>query len=221
MHNRRFELRPTSHSRFDVLLSTLQDGPAWETSSMKTFDSFMAALKRRPQYMKKRLGTKAVNAHEALEATGEALTEEQCTLFRALAARANYLALDRPDCAFACKELCREFSRPTTDNIKALKKLACYDYKFEDPQMEARSFVDTDFAGCARTRRSTSGGAIMWGSHCIKHWPSTQPTIALSSGENELTGIAKGASNSLGVQSLDADLGLHLSTNIFTDASAV
>ena len=32
---------------------------------------------------------------------GETLTQEECTLYRELAARAMYLSLDRPDCMFA------------------------------------------------------------------------------------------------------------------------
>ena len=34
-------------------------------------------------------------------------------------------------------------------------------------------FVDTDFAGCLATRRSTSGGVALRGAHLIKHWSST------------------------------------------------
>ena len=50
----------------------------------------------------------------------------------------------------------------------------------------------------------------MIGGHLIKHWASTQKTIALSSGEAELSGILKGASEGLGAQSLAKDLGLEL-----------
>ena len=35
--------------------------------------------------------------------------------FRAVAARANYLGLDRPDLQFASKELCREMAKPTEE----------------------------------------------------------------------------------------------------------
>ena len=81
-------------------------------------------------------------------------------------------------------------------------------------------FVDTDFAGDQITRRSTSGGTIQWGSHLIRHWSSTQPTVALSSGEAELTGIVKGASNALGFQALASDMGLDISLHIMSDATA-
>eukprot|EP00972_Heterocapsa_arctica_P103210 15210078-Heterocapsa_arctica.AAC.1 len=56
------------------------------------------------------------------------------------------------------------------------------------------AIVDTDYAGCLETRKSTSGGVLMHGSHCIRSWSTTQSVIALSSGEAELYGIVKGAS---------------------------
>ena len=46
-------------------------------------------------------------------------------------------------------------------------------------------FVDGDWAGCQRTRKSTSGGGIMWNGACLKVWSTTQTVIAMSSGEAE------------------------------------
>ena len=60
----------------------------------------------------------------------------------------------------------------------------------------------------------------MRGLHPIKHWSTTQTTIALSSGEAELGGICRGASNALGLQSLANDLGITLGVEILTDATA-
>ena len=67
-----------------------------------------------------------MKAQEALDSDSHILGEAQATTFRALAARANYLALDRPDVAFAAKELCRAFARPTNDDVVALKHLVRY-----------------------------------------------------------------------------------------------
>ena len=41
------------------------------------------------------------------------LLESELTRFRALAARANYLAADKIDLLYAAKEVCRFMSRPT------------------------------------------------------------------------------------------------------------
>ena len=81
-------------------------------------------------------------------------------------------------------------------------------------------FVDTDFAGCLVTRKSTSGGCAMVGRHLVKHWSSTQKVVTLSSGEAELAGIVKGSAEGLGLKSLAEDLGIYVKVKIFADASA-
>ena len=66
-------------------------------------------------------------------------------------------------------------------------------------------WVDTDYAGCKKTRKSTSGGVAMLGTHLIKGWSVTQAVIALSSGEAEYYGIVKSSSVGLGVRSVLSD----------------
>eukprot|EP00969_Alexandrium_andersonii_P166260 7346263-Alexandrium_andersonii.AAC.1 len=46
-----------------------------------------------------------------------------------------------------------------------------------------RAYADTDFAGRLRIRRPTCGGVCVRGLHAIKHWSTTQKTVASSSGE--------------------------------------
>ena len=60
----------------------------------------------------------------------------------------------------------------------------------------------------------------MLNGHGLKHYSTTQPTPALSSGEAELGGIVKGATVGLGMRSLAADLGIALEVEIRTDATA-
>ena len=79
--------------------------------------------------------------------------------------------------------------------------------------------TDTDFAGCKTTRRSMSGGTVMFGTHCVRHWATTQTTLSLSSGEAELHGIGKGISHALGLKSLYADLGKRVDLRIHSDAT--
>jgi len=165
-----------------------------------------------------------------LSADGDAeLPEAQAGLFRSFAARAMYLALDRPDLAFAAKELCRRMRAPGRADLEALRRLGrylvdsprlVYLFRWGRPLPRLTVYGDTDFAGCRATRRSTSGGCAMWGSHLVKHWSSTQKAITLSSGEAELGGVVKAASEGLGLQSLAADLGLSVSLAICTDSSA-
>ena len=60
----------------------------------------------------------------------------------------------------------------------------------------------------------------MIGSHCIRTWSSTQPSVTLSSGEAEYYGLVKAAGAGLGHQSLMLDLGLKLPVTAWTDSSA-
>ena len=60
----------------------------------------------------------------------------------------------------------------------------------------------------------------MLGGHTLKTYPSTQPTISLSSGEAEFYGVVRAAGAALGQQSLFADLGTPLEVRVWTDSSA-
>ena len=165
--------------------------------------------------------------HEAEEAEPE-LPGEEALLYRRCAARLNYLSLDRPDCAFAAKELCRRMSCPTAEDMQALCRTVRYlagcprlTY-FYEWQAEGQLAVctDTDYAGCKVTRRSTSGGCVLLGKHMVRHWASTQRSVTLSSGEAELNGIVKGVCEGMGMRSLAADFGINLQVKVYADASA-
>ena len=80
--------------------------------------------------------------------------------------------------------------------------------------------MDTDFAGCRETRKSTSGGILCRGVHVLKHWSTTQKSITLSSGEAELGGVVKGVAEGLGAQALAADMGLDLGLSVHAGSSA-
>jgi hypothetical protein len=81
-------------------------------------------------------------------------------------------------------------------------------------------YSDTDWAGCPRTRKSTSGGCIMSGDHLLKSWSSTQGSVALSSGEAEFYGVVKAAGYGLAYQALLKDFGQDKSLTVFTDSTA-
>ena len=132
-----------------------------------------------------------IQAHQLQTESG--LPAKDHTKFRALAARSNYLAADRPDVVFAAEEVCRMMAKLTDLAMSALKRLGRYlksrpRLVFTLPFQSASTwdvYSDTDWAGCPRTRKSTTGGCLMLGSHVIKSWSSTQASLALSSGEAE------------------------------------
>jgi hypothetical protein len=163
------------------------------------------------------------------EEDDEALSDADAGLYRSFAARANYLALDRPDLGFAAKELCRRMRRPGRADLEALRRLArylldsprvVYDFPWGSTGEQMVVYADTDFAGCTATRRSTSGGCALWAGMLVKHWSTTQKAITLSSGEAELGGVVKAASEALGLQSVARDLGIHVGIALCTDSSA-
>ena len=151
-------------------------------------------------------------------------------MYRAISARSNDLAQDRPDCSYASKELCREFGQPNGQSLIKLKRLGRYYvvkprlvFRFDfatTPAEFVEVYCDTDFAGCTTTRRSTSGGCALVNGALVKHWSRTQPTIALSSGEAELSGIGSGMAQALGVQAIAADMGWELKPRVYSDATA-
>ena len=71
--------------------------------------------------------------------------------------------------------------------------------KFQDSEF-VDVFVDSDWAGCTKTRKSTSGGCAMIAGHLIKSWSSTQATLSLSSGEAEHYALVRGVGTGLGLQ---------------------
>jgi hypothetical protein len=156
------------------------------------------------------------------------LPDSVARLFRSFAARANYLAMDRPDLSHATKELCRRMSAPRAADLQALLRVArylvgaprlVYEYPWQRSTL-LRAFSDSDFAGCVSTRLSTSGGAALLGAHLLKHWASTQKKITLSSGEAELGAVVKGFSEVLGLRSVAQDLGVELRPEVHADSSA-
>ena len=139
--------------------------------------------------------------------TGEVLVGGESS-FRAVAARGNYLGQDRMDMQFAAKEISRFMSKPEEQDWRSAKRLARYlkgnrkvviMYKYQKLSWKVIVWSDSDFAGCQRTRRSTSGGVVMFGRHCLKTYASMQPLIALSVGEAEYYGIVKGGCTGLGM----------------------
>ena len=198
-----------------------------------TLDRLCAARTKssKPKYGPARQGAKQSKKMERLLSAGHVLDPVEATTFRALSARGNFLAQDRPDISYAAKELCREFAQPTKKSYERLKRLVRYlvgvprlQYKFaysdNGPPEFIEIYSDTDFAGCANSRRSTSGGCATISGHCVKHWSKTQSTVSLSSGEAELSGIGMAIAQGLGFQALCRDLGFTYKIRVHSDATA-
>ena len=151
------------------------------------------------------------------------------TRYRASAARVNFLAIDRPDLQYASKESSRRMANPTNGDWQILKRIARYLvnhrrlvhlYEWQDEDATVSIYSDSDWAGCTRTRKSTSGACMFHGSHLIRSFARTQSTIALSSAEAELYATVAAASEALGMKAMMADYGLSAKPHLHVDASA-
>ena len=60
------------------------------------------------------------------EEKSEELQGAEATRFRAVVARANYLAADRPDIQYAVKEICRKMAKPVKGDWQKLVWLGRY-----------------------------------------------------------------------------------------------
>ena len=94
------------------------------------------------------------------------------------------------------------------------------EYPWQGTEEELEGFSDSDWAGCRRSGKSTSGGIIMIGQHFIKGWSKTQSSITLSSAEAELVAMCKLAAEVIGLGSLAKDLGKDMKGVLHADSSA-
>ena len=120
-------------------------------------------------------------------------------------------------------------SSPAVEHGEMLKRLEMYladktrvqvEFKYQCEVKEVVVFADTDFAGCAKTRKSTSGGVIMYGSHFLNSWSTSQIVVVLSSGEAEYYDLLKEAAQTIGFKKMVEELGVNIGVKLKTDASA-
>jgi len=154
----------------------------------------------------------------------------ESTIYRRAAARLNYMSADRADLSYAAKECSRGMANPTRGDVVRLKRVLRYLkgasrvvnlFVWQSPQSQLVTYSDSEWAGCAKTRKSTTGGVIMLGSHMLAHWSSTQSTIALSSAEAELNALVKAVSETMGIlKYAEGDGEKGFKARILTDSSA-
>ena len=117
------------------------------------------------------------------EEDGKELGPEDRACNRSWTMRASYLSQDRCELQFAVKELARRIQQPNTKNMQAFKRLVrflkgstrclvVYNRQVEQPIVDVLS--DSDWAGCAKTRRSTSYSYVMLGGHLLAASATTQ-----------------------------------------------
>jgi len=177
-------LKERLSERFEIKTKVIGAGPGEETEA-RILNRIIRVTDKGWQYepdqrhadpmvrelgLEKAKGVKSPGEDEKkweMEDNEKPLSPGDATRFRAIAARANYLALDRVDLQYAAKEVCRGLAAPTVGHSKKLRRLGrCLidarrvvsDYKLQVECRELATYSDSDWAGCRRTAKSTSGG---------------------------------------------------------------
>ena len=157
------------------------------------------------------------------------LGDKDAALYRAIVARCKHLSPDRPDISFSVKEFARSMSKPTNGDQQRLKRLARYfkgkprlvlHYPWQLQQSAVTTYSDADWVGYRENRKSTTGGCIKIGKHCVKGWSKPHALIALSSGESEFYVSVKAAAETFGTLAILKDIGWHLNGEVWEDANA-
>ena len=120
------------------------------------------------------------------EEDGKELGAEDQACYRSWTMRASHLGQDWCELQFAVKELARRMQQPNTKNMQALKRLVrflkgsprclvVYNRQAEQPIVDV--FSDSDWTGCAKTRRATSSSYVMLGGHFLAASAATQNVV--------------------------------------------
>ena len=169
--------------------------------------------------------------HQDDEADLVKLVKEEATEFRGAAARLNFLSQDSPELMYPAKEISQEMANPVKGGWKRLKKVSrflwgresvIWEFPWQDEVTELHAYADSDWGGRRGSRKSTSGGLVMLGKHCIKTWSSTQGAVALSSAEAEFYAMIEAVIRAKGVSHVMVELGFDVQQELqlHTDSSA-
>ena len=136
------------------------------------------------------------------------------SVFRRNVGRLIYTSLDRPELMYCIKQLASGLACPTELHWSSLMMIASYlqgreavvinvSVQLEGGEAPKRihCFADSDWAG-NQTRKSTSGGLVLWGSCPMGFWSRGQSSFAMSSCEAELRAAIRAAAEGLYTVSL-------------------
>ena len=163
------------------------------------------------------------------ESTDPELGREETTIFRAVAARLNFLSQDRPDITFATMELWSKMSRSDAEDLDNRKRVGRFVvgrprvkclFEWQSHPGALHALADADWAGDRQTRKSVSGRMTLLGKHLIKAWTKQQSIVATSTAEAELYAGNRPATESMGVQAFANDLGRTVPIRLHIDSSA-
>ena len=127
------------------------------------------------------------------------------------------------------KEAARAISAPPKKHWQLLSKLVRYligtpilimKFPWQEIVKVVTTYTDSDWAGCVRTARSTSGGIVASGDHVMKTYRRQQNVVVLSSAEAEVNAMVAASAENLAGAAYAKDLGGTLGGEVFADSSA-
>ena len=186
-------------------------------------------------------GDKLGQSDDPRDPLNHPLDQARHKLYRTAVGKLLWASPVRPDISFAVEELSRSLQAPTQQVEKQLKHLLRYlketlrfTTSLQPPRkrvveqassIQMQAYSDSDWAGCPKTRRSTSGASLsLWGV-CLASSSRTQATQALSSAEAELYAMGMAIQDALHLKSLLQEMKLQqlakpLELTVYTDSSS-
>ena len=165
--------------------------------------------------------------------------EKQHKGFRAIVGRMQWIKPERPDTTFSCKQLSHELAAPSELDWLRAKRAARYMMGTKDmwiyfvvPDTDAKKnkdgnlivvlngYCDADWAGCRKTRKSTSCCTVFAGSRFPLQFESTsQCTVALSTGEAEFYALGSLACDLIFLKGVLKEIGIIAAARAHSDSS--
>jgi len=156
--------------------------------------------------------------------------KEQVTTYQSMIGSLIYLVTGlRPDLAYTISFLAQFSSCPTDEHIKAAKHVFRYVngtrnhgvfYPYTTTNV-IDVYVDTDFAGCYDTRRSTSGYIVLFNNCCVSCLSKKQASVAKATTEAEFVAMSYGTHHIRWLLKGLADLRLHVPIAVHADNTGV
>ena len=141
--------------------------------------------------------------------------EVNATMHRQMVGSLNYLTTTRPDIAYSVSVLSQFMAKPQESHWNAAKTVLRYlkgtlDFgiKYTDASVvELTGYSDSDWAGNPDDRRSTTGYAFSIGSGVVSWSSKKQPTVSLSSTEEEYKALCAATCEAVWLRRLLQDVG--------------
>lgn len=148
------------------------------------------------------------------------------SLYRSMIGSLLYLTASRPDLCLSVGICARYQAFPKKSHLAAVKRIIKYVngtsnygiFYSKDTNDTLVGFCDSDWAGCADDRKSTSGGCFLLGNNLISWHSKKQNSVSLSTAEAEYIALGSCCTQLIWMKQMLLDYGKRSNTlDIFCD----